>query len=71
MHCVGHLVGVGGQHGGEDLAQRGFLGMCAQEVHVGLERVDVEPGEEVGGLGGCSEAAQAVEGVRAQISSGL
>lgn len=37
MNSVGHLVGVGGQHGGEDFAQRGFLGVCVQEVHVRLE----------------------------------
>ncbi len=68
---VGHRVGVGGEDGGEDLAECGVLGVGAQDVDVRLEGVDVEGGEEVGGLGGRAEAAESLEGVRAQMSSGL
>ncbi len=58
---AGHLLGVGGEDRGEDLAQGGVLGVGAQQVDVGLEGGDAEPVEEVGGLGGRAEAAQAVE----------
>lgn len=56
-----HPGGVRGQDRRQDLAQRRLLGVCAQDVHVRLERVDVESSEQVGRFGGCAEAAEAVE----------
>lgn len=67
----GHLVAVGGEDGGEHLAQGRLFGVGVEQVDVGLEGVQVEGGEGVGGLGGVAEAAEPFEGVRAQISSGL
>lgn len=58
---TGHVLRVGAQHRREDLAQRRLLRVGAQQVDVRLEGVDVEGGEERGGLLGGAEAAQAVE----------
>ncbi len=68
---VGHGGALGAQHGGEDLAQRGGLGVGVQQVDVGLEGVDLEGGEELGrGVGG-AEAAQALEGGEGADELGL
>lgn len=58
---VGHVLGVGAQDGGQHLAQCGLFGVGVQEVDVRLEGVDVEGGEQGGGLERGAETAQAVE----------
>ncbi len=58
---VSHLVGVGGENGGEHLAQGRLLGAGVQQVDVRLEGVHAEAVEECGGVQRVAEAAQAVE----------
>ncbi|CAM5708837.1 hypothetical protein SGRIM128S_09640 [Streptomyces griseomycini] len=58
---VGHLVGVGAEDRGEDLAQGRLRGVGVQQVDVRLEGVHAEAVEEFGGAQRVAEAAQAVE----------
>lgn len=67
----GHARAVGGEDGGEGLAECGVLGVGAEDVDVGLEGIDAEGLDEVGRFGGAAEAAESVEGDEGDDHLGL